>query len=293
MANFNTHISASTILGVVYGTVAYTQFEVPLGHCFVAGAICSVAGMMPDLDHKLGVPLREMLCFVSIIVPMLMLRRFEELGFTPEQMVFISGILYVLIRFVGGELFKRFTVHRGMWHSIPAAVLAGMVTYLVCLSPENEIRLMKAWAAVLGFMLHLILDEIYSVDLVGRRIKKSSGTAMKFLGKKSGPNVLVYANIIILAGFIASDNFMMDCCREANGQALIDGHDHDHNNDHDRPASQLSNGFNQIFNQVEGQAKIQLCFGHRFPRHPQHRPTRQERLQPIEHERKVPIIDRD
>jgi len=43
---------------------------------------------------------------------------------------------------------------------------------------------------------------------------------MKFLGKKSGPNV-----------------------------------DHDHNNDHDRPASQLSNGFKQIFNQVEGQAK--------------------------------------
>jgi len=38
MANFNTHISASTILGVVYGTVAYTQFEVPLGHCFVAGS---------------------------------------------------------------------------------------------------------------------------------------------------------------------------------------------------------------------------------------------------------------
>ena len=121
MANFKTHITGSTLLGIAYGTIAYTQFEVPLGHCAVAAGLCSVAGMLPDLDHKLGIPLREMLCFVAIVVPMLMIRRFEEMGFTPEEMVFVSGVLYVLIRFVGGELFKRFTVHRGMWHSIPAA----------------------------------------------------------------------------------------------------------------------------------------------------------------------------
>lgn len=246
MANFQTHISASTILGVTYGTVAYTQFGVSAGHACVAAGLCSVAGMLPDLDHKLGVPLREMLCFVSLMVPMLMIRRFEEIGFSPEQMVFISGVLYVLIRFVGGELFRKFTVHRGMWHSIPAAVLAGMVTYLICLSPENEIRLMKSWAVVLGFMLHLLLDELYSVDLMNRRIKKSSGTAMKFFGKKSGPNLLVYANIIIIAGFIASDSMLMDCCRAAGEQP----HEHE-----DRPVFQLSNGINKVFNQFEGQAK--------------------------------------
>ena len=250
MANFQTHITGSTLLGVVYGTVAYTQFDIAAGHSIVAAGLCSVAGMLPDLDHKLGVPLREMLSFVSVVVPMLMLRRFEEIGFTPEEMVFIAGVMYVLIRFVGGELFKRFTVHRGMWHSIPAAVLAGMVTYLICLSPENDVRLMKSWAVVLGFMLHLALDELYSVDLIGRRLKKSSGTAMKFFGKKSGPNLLVYANIIILAGFIISDGMLMDCCKDVNGRPHA--HDHDHE---DQPLYQLSNSFNQIFSQVEGQAK--------------------------------------
>ncbi len=250
MANFQTHISASTLLGVAYGTVAYTQFGVSAGHSCVAAALCSVAGMLPDLDHKLGVPLREMLCFVSLMVPMLMLRRFEEIGLSPEQMVFVSGVLYVLIRFVGGELFRKFTVHRGMWHSIPAAILAGMVTYLICLSPENEIRLMKSWAVVLGFMLHLLLDELYSVDLMNRRIKKSSGTALKFFGKKSGPNLLVYANIIIIAGFIASDGVLMDCCRGAAG-----GQAHEHVHEGGQPGLRLSNGLNQIFDQFEGQAK--------------------------------------
>ncbi len=31
-----------------------------------------------------------------------------------------------------------------------------------------------------GYFVHLILDEIYSVDLGNRRLKKSSGTALKF-----------------------------------------------------------------------------------------------------------------
>ena len=245
MANFKTHITGSTLLGIAYGTIAYTQFEVPLGHCAVAAGLCSVAGMLPDLDHKLGIPLREMLCFVAIVVPMLMIRRFEEMGFTPEEMVFVSGVLYVLIRFVGGELFKRFTVHRGMWHSIPAAVLAGMATYLVCLSPEEHVRVMKAWAVVLGFMLHLVLDELYSVDLIGRRIKKSSGTALKFFGKKSGPNLLVYANIIILSGFIVSDSYLMDCCREAAGK------DHDHT--HETHVQRIGSGLNNFYDQVQNQ----------------------------------------
>lgn len=215
MANFQTHITASTLVGIAYGSVAHFQFGVPIGHCCVAGGLCSVAGMLPDLDHKSGIPLREMLSFVSVMVPMLMIRRFAEIGITPEQLVFLAGVMYVLIRFGFGELFRKFTKHRGMWHSIPAAIAAGMITYVVCLSPEYEIRLLKSWAVVIGFLTHLLLDEIYSVDLMGRRLKKSSGTALKFFGKDYGPNVLAYANLIILGAFIASDGMLMDCCREA------------------------------------------------------------------------------
>jgi len=230
MANFQTHITASTLLGVGYGAVAHFYFDVSAGHALVAGALCSVAGMLPDLDHKLGIPLRETLNFLAVLAPMLMMPRFIELGLTPEQLVFVAIVLYVLIRFVGGALFRKFTKHRGMWHSIPAAVAAGMVTYIICLSPEQEVRMMKSWAVVLGFLLHLLLDEIYSVDLIGRRIKKSSGTALKFFGNNSGANMFAYANLIVLGLFIASDNVMMDCCREAKAEGLagVLGHDQGH-----------------------------------------------------------------
>ena len=147
----------------------------------VAGALCSVAGMLPDLDHNSGIPLREMLAFVAVLIPMLMIPRFESLGMTPETMVFVAGLMYVFIRFFVGHIFRQYTTHRGMWHSIPAALIAGMLTFLICLSPDLNARMFKSWAVVLGFVSHLALDELYSVDFRGRRLKRSSGTALKFL----------------------------------------------------------------------------------------------------------------
>ena len=91
----NTHYYEYSI-GLAYGTGAYFGFDMPLPHCFVAAGLCSVAGMLPDLDSDSGIPLREMLSFVSVIVPLLMLNRFEQLGMSAEQMVFVAGVLYVV-----------------------------------------------------------------------------------------------------------------------------------------------------------------------------------------------------
>ena len=215
MADFKTHITGSTVLGIAYGSVAHFHYGVPPGHCVIAGALCSVAGMLPDLDSKSGIPQREMLSFVSVLAPMLMLFRFQEMGFSAEEMVFVTGVSYAVIRFGLGSLFKRFTKHRGMWHSIPAAAVAAMVTFLLCFSPETGIRLFKSWAVFLGFILHLLLDELYSVDVMGRRLRKSWGTALKFFGSNQLANVATYTKLAVLALMIGSESTVMDKCREA------------------------------------------------------------------------------
>ena len=212
MANFQTHISTSTVLGVAYGFGGYLGFGLSIPHCAVAGALCSVAGMLPDLDSDSGIPQREMLCFVSVLVPMLMLRRFEALGMDAEMMVFTAGMLYVAIRFGVGWVFKRFTKHRGMWHSIPAAMIAGLATFIICLSPEFEVRVFKAWAVVVGFVSHLVLDEIYSVDWNGKkiRVKKSFGTAMKWFSKSTYANVSTYGKLAFLVVVAMGDSSLME-----------------------------------------------------------------------------------
>ena len=149
MADFKTHITTSSIIGVGYAAVGFAVFDVPPAHALVAAALCSVAGMLPDLDSNSGIPQREMLSFVSVVIPMLMIHRFEQLELDAEQMVFVAGVMYLAIRFGIGNLFKKFTKHRGMWHSIPAALVAGMATFLICLTVDLEIRIYKAWACLL------------------------------------------------------------------------------------------------------------------------------------------------
>lgn len=212
MANFQTHITTSTLLGVAYGVGGYIGFGLTIPHCLVAGALCSVAGMLPDLDSDSGIPQREMLCFVSVLVPILMLRRFEQLGMEPEMMVFTAGLLYVGIRFGLGWIFKRFTKHRGMWHSIPAALIAGLTTFIICLSPQFEVRVFKSWAVVIGFVSHLVLDEVYAVDWNGRkiRVKRSFGTAMKWFSSSTFANISTYGKLAFLVIFAMSDASLME-----------------------------------------------------------------------------------
>ena len=212
MADFKTHITTSSVLGVAYGIGGYIGFDLSLPQCLVGGTLCSVAGMLPDLDSKSGIPQREMLSFMSVLVPMLMIRRLESFGLDREMLAFSAGLIYVVVRFGVGWLFKRFTKHRGMWHSIPAAMIAGLVTFLICLSPELHVRFFKAWAVVIGFVSHLILDEIYAVDWNGNqiRVKRSFVTAMEWLSGNYYANISTYGKLALLIFLAMNDASLME-----------------------------------------------------------------------------------
>ena len=208
VADFKTHISVSTVAGIGYGYWGVTTQSMSLENGILAGGLCAVSGMLPDLDSDGGIPLREISMFCAAVVPMMMLNRFRDLSLSHESMALAAMLIYVVIRFGAFEFFKRFTVHRGMWHSLPAAASAGLIAYLVMPSESNAARAYKAIAVVVGFMVHLILDEIWAVEVgVGRlRTKKSFGTALKFFGNDPIANVFVYAMLFGLCYTAWSDN---------------------------------------------------------------------------------------
>ena len=89
MANFNTHITTSTIVGVGYGTGGYfllphVNGQAPLTSCLLATGLCSISGMLPDLDSDSSIPLRETIMFSAAVVPMLLMHRFVHLGLDHE-----------------------------------------------------------------------------------------------------------------------------------------------------------------------------------------------------------------
>ncbi|MEM9364469.1 MAG: metal-dependent hydrolase [Planctomycetota bacterium] len=214
MADFKTHISTSTMVGIAYGYWGVTDQGMSLESGILAGGLCSVAGMLPDLDSDSGIPLRETGMFAAAIVPMLMIDRFRDLGLSHEAMALAAMLIYIGIRFVLVEFFKRFTVHRGMWHSIPAALVAGLAAYLVMPCPSEAIRIYKSLAVLIGFMVHLVLDEIWSLDIRRGRVKKSFGTALKFFGNSWWGNVSVWGKLFILIYLAWGDHAILDRLRE-------------------------------------------------------------------------------
>jgi membrane-bound metal-dependent hydrolase YbcI (DUF457 family) len=211
MADFRTHMLTSTAVGVVYGLAGYRS-GLSIQTSLIAGGLCSVSGMLPDLDSDSGRPLREATTLSAAVIPMLMVERFQRLGLDHETLVLIAAGLYIILRFGITEIFRRYTVHRGMWHSLPAAIVVGMLAYLVMASEDISIRLFKTMAVVLGFLSHLILDEIWSVDYrKGQyKFKQSFGTALKLWGNCRWANVSTYAKLAVLAFLIYEDQDFMD-----------------------------------------------------------------------------------
>ena len=138
---------------------------------------------------------------------MLLLDRFRHLGLPHETMVLFAASIYLFIRFGLTKFIQAYTVHRGMWHSIPAAAIAGLVTFWLCSCPEQHVQLYKAGAVVAGFVWHLILDEIYAVQARGIRLrtKKSFGTALKMFSKSPWANISTYGKLIIMIAIVMNE----------------------------------------------------------------------------------------
>ncbi len=197
MANFRTHVSSSIVLGAAYGAAGHLLYDMPLPSSALAAGLCALGGLLPDMDSDNAVILRESVGLVAAVTPLLALDQLSNLQLPRETIVLICVGLYLAIRFLLGGILRHWTVHRGMWHSIPAAAIAGMVVYYLSTGPDDSVRIFKTAAIVLGFLWHLLLDEIYAVEIGRVRVKRSFGTALKFWGEK--PLATVVAYLLLMA----------------------------------------------------------------------------------------------
>jgi hypothetical protein len=210
MAGFRMHVGTSTALGCGYAGML-TAHGVPANSAVVSGALCGFAGMLPDLDSDLGVPLREVMSFAAATIPVLMVNRFESLGMGFDSMALTSVVLYLVVRFGIGGMIRKFTKHRGMFHSIPAMFICGGLAYLLCGGSETIYSGFKAGGVMIGYLSHLVLDEIYSIEFAsGRwRMKKSFGTAMKLWGDNHWANTAAYSKLALVGMTILGEPSVM------------------------------------------------------------------------------------
>lgn len=194
MAGFRTHVGVAAALGVGYGYFMHKGMGCHWESGVLSATLTAVGGMLPDLDSDTGRPVREIFGLAAAVVPLVALPRLTQMGLSPEGILSALVIGYLFVRYGLAWLLGQVSVHRGMFHSIPSMLIAGLVVYLGYQTENYRLRLELAGGVMLGFLSHLLLDEIYSVDFNGVRlvVKKSSGSALKFFSDSVPATTVCY-----------------------------------------------------------------------------------------------------
>jgi membrane-bound metal-dependent hydrolase YbcI (DUF457 family) len=201
MAGFRVHLACAGALGVAWGGAAAWYLGLDWGPVLLGAGLTTLGGLLPDLDSDSGVPVRELFSLAAVATPLLLFHRVQDLHFTPEQTMVILVGLYLLVRYGVSTVFCQLTVHRGMFHSIPAMLIAGLAVYLLDHNPDPRIRFYLAGGVMIGFLSHLLLDEWYSVDFHGAKIRlnKYAGSAVKFASRSWTATAATYVVLLLLA----------------------------------------------------------------------------------------------
>lgn len=200
MAGYREHISVSGLCGAGYGACASLILGFTPVQSALAGCLTWVAGMLPDLDADGGKPVREIFGLLGAVVPLVAIRHLIRWCGSVDGVVLSAIIIYAITRYGGAATLKRLSVHRGMFHSIPALLIASELTFLAYFSDSMAVKCLMAGGVAIGFLSHLLLDELYSVQWSGLRLKlnKSAGSAFKLKSSRFIPNVFTYATLMFL-----------------------------------------------------------------------------------------------
>lgn len=181
MANFTTHIGVGTIVSGALATLTLAA-DVIDHQSLVAVTLAGVVGsVLPDIDLKDSRPSRALFSGLAIFFSFAVLFNCAGKYSIAELWIVWLGTL-LGVRYAVHGIFHHIAVHRGIWHSLLATVFCAIATAVVfkyVLGTADGIAWLGAGFLAIGYLTHLTLDEIYSVDVMDVRIKASFGTALK------------------------------------------------------------------------------------------------------------------
>lgn len=183
MANFNTHITYAAAGSGLLSVLCLQIDLVDQRNALLLALVGTIGGILPDIDLQRSYPSRILFSMMGLFFAFLMVFSLDnEFSIIGLWLVGIGSFL--LIRFPVWYIFHHYTTHRGSTHSVVTALLCTFVTTAVSyhiLGKDDLTSWLIGWFLFLGFILHLVLDEIYSVDFSNYRIKRSFGTALKLV----------------------------------------------------------------------------------------------------------------
>ena len=181
MANFNTHLTVALAASAGAALLAVNANIMTITDAPWMIAFGAIGGMLPDIDSGNSTPIKLFFTTLGILALLAVINLLKN-SYQPYTLLVMAAATYVGVRYALLKAFDRFTSHRGIFHSILTAVFFCLL--MVCIACYLlRWDILHAWLSGLfigfGFIVHLLLDEVYSVDLSNKRMKKSFGTALK------------------------------------------------------------------------------------------------------------------
>jgi len=189
MANFKTHINTAIIGSGLASAALLSTNHIGFNHAIWLWFLGTIGGLLPDIDSDNSTSLDTIFGILTLSTVLISVRFISHAIFQEPRFIELIATaitVYGMMRLIVRPLFEHITVHRGSCHSILFLVLSGLITTQLTLrlsgTDTQQVHFI-AWLSggfiFMGGMIHLLLDEICSVDLQNVTIKRSFGTAIK------------------------------------------------------------------------------------------------------------------
>lgn len=207
MANFNTHITYAAAGAGLLSVLCLQIDLVDQRNALLLALVGTIGGILPDIDLQRSYPSRILFSMMGMFFAFLMVFSLEN-DYSIVGLWLIGIGSFLLIRFPVWYIFHYHTTHRGSTHSIVAALLCAFVATAAShhiLGKDDLTSWLVGWFLFLGFILHLLLDEMYSVDFSNRRIKRSFGTALKLVDYRKSFKSALLIGLTFVVWFMTPD----------------------------------------------------------------------------------------
>lgn len=199
MANFNTHLAVGAVASGLGATMTMAAGVVPQDQILTLTVAGIIGSVLPDIDLEKATPSRMLFSGLGVVFAFAVLFQFTKQYSIAELWLVWLGV-YAFIRYIVFYIFHKRTSHRGIFHSLLAGAFFAAFTAVIFDQAFNEDPLISWFAALFvfgGYIVHLTLDEISSVDFEGKTIKKSFGSALKLFEWNS-----MRASLAMAAAFV-------------------------------------------------------------------------------------------
>jgi len=202
MASFAQHVNTAVVISGIAIAPLYGSSLIDINQALALLFFGLIGGILPDIDLENSKPIQITSSILSIFIPLLAILTLLE-SLSISKMLFIWFLSSIILHFIIFQILLNFTVHRGVIHSIPMGIVFAQILVIVfhqLLEFSDIFSLLCGLFLFMGFIIHLLLDEIVSLNAFGMSFKKSLGSALKIYDSNNIlGSIFLYISIIVLA----------------------------------------------------------------------------------------------